>query len=110
MKTLTVFIFVLGTLAFGGMANAQRYLTKCDVVRSLRSYNVPESEIRDCKSITRNMCFAEPRKASGKKARKMPWVAGRERNREYIECVTLGRAGFNTGSYKYWELRYIQSP
>ena len=76
MKTITVFIFVLGTLAFGGMANARRYLTKCDVVRSLRSYNVPESEMRDCKSITRNTYIAEPRKASGEKARKMPWVGG----------------------------------
>ncbi|CAH3168887.1 unnamed protein product [Porites lobata] len=46
MKTLTIFIFVMGTLAFGGMANAG-YLSKCAVVRSLRSYNVPESEMRD---------------------------------------------------------------
>ena len=53
MKTLTIFIFLMGTLAFGGMANAG-YLSKCAVVRSLRRYNVPESEMRDCKSITRN--------------------------------------------------------
>lgn len=46
MKTLTIFIFTMGTLAFGGMANAG-HLSKCDVVRSLRSENVPESEMRD---------------------------------------------------------------
>ena len=46
-----VFFFVIGTLALGGMANAG-YLSTCDVVRSLRAASVPESEIRDCKSIT----------------------------------------------------------
>lgn len=51
MQTLKVFIFVIGTLALGGMANAG-YLSTCDVVRSLRAASVPESEIRDCKSIT----------------------------------------------------------
>lgn len=58
MKTLTIFIFLMGTLAFGGMANAG-YLSKCAVVRSLRRYNVPESEMRDCKSITRNAAVSQ---------------------------------------------------
>ena len=58
MTTLTVFIFVMGTLAFGGMANAG-YLSKCEVVRSLRAYNVPESEMRDCKSTTRNASVSQ---------------------------------------------------
>ena len=58
MKTLTVFIFVMGTLAFGEIANAG-YLSKCDVVRSLRRKNVPDSEMRDCKSITRNAAVSQ---------------------------------------------------
>ena len=58
MKTLTIFIFVMGTLAFGGLANAG-YLNKCVVVRSLRSYNVPDLDMRDCKSITRNAAVAQ---------------------------------------------------
>ena len=48
MKTLRIYIFVLGTLALGGMAHAGTK-TKCDVVRSLKAANVGDSEIRDCK-------------------------------------------------------------
>ena len=48
MKTLRIYIFVLGTLALGGMAHAGTK-TKCDVVRSLKAANIGDSEIRDCK-------------------------------------------------------------
>ena len=48
MMTLRVYIFVLGTMALGGLTNAGRK-TKCDVVRSLKAANVQDSEIRDCK-------------------------------------------------------------
>ena len=44
MTTLRIsYIFVLGTLALGGMAHAGTK-TKCDVVRSLKAANVGESE------------------------------------------------------------------
>ena len=49
MTTLRIsYIFVLGTLALGGMAHAGTK-TKCDVVSSLKAANVGDSEIRDCK-------------------------------------------------------------
>lgn len=47
MTTLRIsYIFVLGTLALGGIAHAGMK-TKCDVVRSLKAANVGDSEIRD---------------------------------------------------------------
>ena len=44
MTTLRIsYIFVLGTLALGGMTHAGTK-TKCDVVRSLKAANVGDSE------------------------------------------------------------------
>ena len=48
MTTLRIYVFLLGTLALGEMANAGTK-TKCDVVRALRIENVPNSDMRDCK-------------------------------------------------------------
>ncbi|KAM7428890.1 hypothetical protein ABFA07_020201 [Porites harrisoni] len=46
MTTLRIYVFLLGTLALGEMANAGTK-TKCDVVRALRIQNVPNSDMRD---------------------------------------------------------------
>ena len=48
MTTLRNYVFLLGTLVLGEMANAGTK-TKCDVVRALRIENVPNSDMRDCK-------------------------------------------------------------